>query len=190
MARKLIFVTGGVRSGKSSFAEELAVHTASITGGPLHYIAAGQASDDEMLFRIKRHQKDRDESGFNWTTWEKPTALHELSESFKQNDIILLDCLTTLLNNEFFHSESFNNREFQHELIYSIKEGIIQILNACDTLIIVSNEVLNDFLGESELVLTYGKLLGHLHQFITQLAEEAYLVEAGVPVKMKGEQTA
>ncbi|MDQ0273238.1 bifunctional adenosylcobinamide kinase/adenosylcobinamide-phosphate guanylyltransferase [Cytobacillus purgationiresistens] len=188
MARQLIFISGGVRSGKSSFAEELAADIANLTNGRLHYIAAGQASDNEMDLRIKRHQEDRANSGYEWKTWEQPTELTKLSTSFQHGDIILLDCLTTLLNNEFFRGNSLNDPEYQYEVMYEIKEGIIQILSQCHTLIVVSNEVLNDPLGNNELVMAYGKTLGELHQFVTSLADQAYLVEAGIPLQMKGGQ--
>ncbi|WP_404323027.1 bifunctional adenosylcobinamide kinase/adenosylcobinamide-phosphate guanylyltransferase [Cytobacillus firmus] len=184
----LIFISGGVRSGKSSFAERTAAMLAMRTEGKLHYIAAGKAYDPEMEARIQRHQDDRDKSGLDWTTWEKPFALEEISGNFNHQDIILFDCLTTLLNNELFRAEDlWRNREYQENLSSDILMDITEIRKNCRTLIVVSNEVLNEPIYKNELVITYSKLLGTLHRNIVDMADEAYLVEAGIPIQMKGE---
>lgn len=183
----LIFISGGVRSGKSRFAEKLAAEIAAKTGGQLHYIAAGVASDAEMNERILRHQCDREESGLNWKTWEKSTRLQELAGTFTHTDIILLDCLTTLLNNEFFSKdEQWMDHAFQREVMNNIIDGIKQIAAKCHRLIVVSNEVLHDPPVDNELVFIYGKMLGQLHQQIVAKANQAFLVEAGIPILMKG----
>lgn len=190
MAEKgeLIFITGGVRSGKSSFAELLAVRLASKSGANLHYIASGQASDLEMKERITRHQKQREESGYKWTTWEQSVELAQLSTVFHDNDLVLFDCLTTLLNNEFFkNGNQWRERPFREEITQSILKGIAMIQRSCKSLIIVSNEVLFEPTGTSELVFTYGKVLGNLHQAIVARASHGYHVEAGIPLLIKGE---
>ncbi|WP_264740981.1 bifunctional adenosylcobinamide kinase/adenosylcobinamide-phosphate guanylyltransferase [Cytobacillus firmus] len=184
----LIFISGGVRSGKSSFAERTAAGLAIKTEGKLHYIAAGKAYDPEMEARIQRHQDDRDKSGLSWTTWEKSSALEEISGNFNNQDIILFDCLTTLLNNELFRAEDvWRNREFQENLSSDILRAITEIRKKCSSLVVVSNEVLNEPIGKNELVITYSKILGTLHRNIVDMADEAYLVEAGIPIQMKGE---
>ncbi|EWG09495.1 bifunctional adenosylcobinamide kinase/adenosylcobinamide-phosphate guanylyltransferase [Cytobacillus firmus] len=184
----LIFITGGVRSGKSSFAERTAAALAEKTDGKLHYIAAGKAYDSEMEARIQRHQDDREKSGLGWTTWEKPSVLEEISGNFNHQDIILLDCLTTLLNNELFRAEDgWRNREFEDKLSSDILRAINEIRQKCRSLIVVSNEVLNEPIGENELVFTYAKILGMLHREIVKMADKALLVEAGIPIQMKGE---
>ncbi|MBN8203809.1 bifunctional adenosylcobinamide kinase/adenosylcobinamide-phosphate guanylyltransferase [Bacillus sp. NTK034] len=184
----LIFISGGVRSGKSSFAERTAAGLAMKSEGKLHYIAAGKAYDPEMEARIQRHQDDREKSGLSWTTWEKPSALEEISGNFNNQDIVLFDCLTTLLNNELFRAEDdWRNREFQESLSFDILRAITEIRKNCRYLIVVSNEVLNEPIGKNELVITYSKILGTLHRNIVGMADEAYLVEAGIPIQMKGE---
>lgn len=141
-----------------------------------------------MEARIRKHQDDRDKSGLGWTTWEKPSKLEEISGNFSNQDIILMDCLTTLLNNEFFRAEDlWQSSEFQENLSSEILRAIIEIRKKCSCLIIVSNEVLNEPIGENELVFTYAKILGKLHKEIVKLAGEAFLVEAGIPIQMKGE---
>ena len=70
---KLTFISGGVRSGKSSYAEKLLVNEAQKNGGRLVYIASGVATDSEMQARIERHKSDR--STHSWTTIEQPVEL-------------------------------------------------------------------------------------------------------------------
>ncbi|WP_174734604.1 bifunctional adenosylcobinamide kinase/adenosylcobinamide-phosphate guanylyltransferase [Mesobacillus harenae] len=183
----LIFISGGVRSGKSSFAEKIAADEAALRKAGLHYIATAQISDTEMKERVAHHRTDRLNSGHIWKTWEQPVRLLELANSFDSHDIVLLDCLTTLLNNEFFKADmQWKDHLFQECIIQSILAGITQIKSNCQLLIIVSNEVLNDSTQNNELVLTYQKMLGELHQHIVSMAEQAFLVESGIPLAMKG----
>ncbi len=185
---KLIFISGGVRSGKSSFAEKTAMELTKITQGKLHYIASGVAFDTEMKDRIKRHQQQRNEGEQQWETWEEPYFLDNLSMVFQPNDIVLFDCLTNLLNNLLFQTEERLLDPFFHEEIKkSIIEGIFSIQKNCHTLIVVSNEILNEPIHSSDLVLVYAKLLGRLNQQVVAMAKEAYLVETGVPICMKKE---
>ncbi|MEK5391576.1 bifunctional adenosylcobinamide kinase/adenosylcobinamide-phosphate guanylyltransferase [Margalitia sp. FSL K6-0131] len=187
---QLIFISGGVRSGKSSFAEKLAIEYAKQQNKQLNYLACGRASDTEMASRIQHHQETRRTSGLPWKNWECPVDIKGISPAFSKGDVVLLDCLTTLLNNELFQSgSSWEQVAFQQNVYDTIMAGIDAIQEQCSVLIIVSNEVLNEELHKGELVYTYAKLLGHLHQSIIQQSAVAYLVDAGIPFLMKGEQT-
>jgi adenosylcobinamide kinase / adenosylcobinamide-phosphate guanylyltransferase len=181
----IIFISGGVRSGKSSFAEELAAKLAGDSDAQLHYIASGQASDPEMIDRISRHMKDRERSGLNWITWEQPRDLARLAPCFSKNDVVLLDCLTTLLNNEFFQG-SWQEPGFREGMVSSIIEAVRQISDSCNALILVSNEVFHEPLADNELVFCYISTLGNLHQKVVSMSSQAFLVESGVPIMMKG----
>lgn len=183
----LVFITGGVRSGKSTFAERFAVEKAIETGGSLHYLATGVASDSEMEKRIEKHQKDRAESKLQWKTWEQSTHIEELAKEFRQTDILLLDCLTTLVNNELFTHESEWDESFLQNVFDRILTGISGLRESCSMLILVSNEVLYDSIRDSELVFQYSRLIGKLHQQIVCLANTSYLVECGVPILMQEE---
>lgn len=185
MAR-IIFISGGVRSGKSQLAEELAIKRAQWYGKQLHYVATGERSDKEMLERITHHQQSRQKSGQHWKTWEQPREIHQLASNFSANDIILLDCITTLLNNEFFYDNRWSNQAYQLQLGEKLLKDIKELASAANTLILVSNEILHDVMSEEPLVRVYGKLLGTLHQRIVEVADEAYLVESGCLIRMKG----
>ncbi|WP_257346883.1 bifunctional adenosylcobinamide kinase/adenosylcobinamide-phosphate guanylyltransferase [Pseudalkalibacillus decolorationis] len=179
----LIFITGGVRSGKSSFAEKTAIQLAKKSGAHLHYIATGVPSDREMRKRIQNHQQQRQESIIQWQTWEEPREISKYSQHFSEKSIILLDCLTTLLNNHLFSTESESIPDTVEKAIINEIDSLKDI---CQTLVIVSNEVLNESVQDNALVYTYKKLLGKLHQQLVQQTDQAYLVESGIPILMKG----
>lgn len=190
MAEKssLIFISGGVRSGKSRFAEILAGKWKKQISGQLHYVASGQPSDQEMKERIMRHKQDREYSGFHWRTWEIPRNLSPLSSVLSKDDIVLLDCLTTLLNNEFFHDEGcWKDKDFSETIYYKILGEIKQVVKQARATIVVSNEVLWEPMADQGLVFSYSKVLGLLHQSLVKECDYAYLVEAGIPILMKGE---
>lgn len=185
-ASSLIFITGGVRSGKSSFAEKKAEQIANETGGQLHYLATGVPSDREMMERINIHQRDRVEGKYGWKTVEKPVQIGMLADHFSHEDIILLDCVTTLLNNELFSFEQKWDQPFLDKVRESVVTGIFEIKNRVSVMIVVSNEVLYEPLHGNQLVFTYGRLLGQIHQQLVKEADQAFLVEAGIPIVMKG----
>ncbi|MFJ7726478.1 bifunctional adenosylcobinamide kinase/adenosylcobinamide-phosphate guanylyltransferase [Neobacillus sp. NPDC097160] len=184
--QSLIFITGGVRSGKSSLAEKLAIERKRNKDGQLYYIATGVPSDSEMQKRIEMHQKDRQTGEYQWKTIEKPIQIGTLADSISDNDIILLDCVTTLLNNELFSTEQTWNGSYLKQIKEDIITGIIAIKNRAGTMIVVSNEVLHESLMGSELVFLYGRMLGQIHQDLVREADQAIIVEAGIPIIRKG----
>jgi adenosylcobinamide kinase / adenosylcobinamide-phosphate guanylyltransferase len=185
-AKSLIFITGGVRSGKSSYAERKAEEIASKTGGPLTYLATGVPSDPEMIERIEKHQCDRSAGTYQWKTVEQSIQIGTLASHFNDKDIVLLDCVTTLLNNELFSSEQKWEEIFIETVKSNVVTGIISIKNRAGTLIVVSNEVLNEPLLGNEMVFIYGRLLGQIHQYLVKEADQVFVVEAGIPIVMKG----
>ena len=92
-AGQLILVTGGARSGKSTFAEQLAARE----GNHIAYIATAQVFDEEMDFRVRLHQSRRPDS---WQTYEAPFDAHEaIRTAAQEHDLILFDCITIYLSN-------------------------------------------------------------------------------------------
>jgi adenosylcobinamide kinase / adenosylcobinamide-phosphate guanylyltransferase len=173
----LVFISGAVRSGKSTFAEQV-VRKYVRKDGQAQYIATSIRMDDEMDERITHHREQRMQGNIRWQTWEQPRNIHELT--FRKEDVVLLDCLTILTANElFYHVEDVFNR---------IYEGITHIKEQCSTLIIVSNEIFSEGLPEGEMTRHYMKLLGKLHQQIVADADEAYVVVHGIARKMKGRE--
>ena len=105
----------------------------------------------------------------HWKTWEQPVSIGKLASNFKCDDIVLLDCLTTWLNNElFFVEDKWQDEAFQAALFEQMCQGIHAISGQVNTLIIVSNEVLNEPIGDNVFVIHYSPLLGKLHQSIVE----------------------
>jgi len=177
-ASSLIFITGGVRSGKSHFAERTAEEIALGTGGSLIYMATGVPFDFEMKERIKKHQQDRETQQVRWNTVERSVNIGDLAPLVHVKDIVLLDCVTTLLNNELY-------LEGTGRVYDKIISGILALKRQAGSLIVVSNEVLNEPISENRLVLSYKRLLGSIHQRLVMESDQAFLVEAGIPIRMK-----
>lgn len=184
----IIFITGGVRSGKSSFAETTAVYYGGQT--LIHYIATSARQDGEMLHRIKRHVDDRERSGYRWKTWEQARNIHELEYNFEPNSVILLDCLTNLLTNELFYGweekrEQWLQKDYRKAVYKKIIDGIIA-LSEENTLIVVSNEVNYGMPLRDSGSYYFAQMLGILHQDIVQISDWVYQVEQGLPILRKG----
>lgn len=182
----IIFISGGVRSGKSSFAEQKAIHYAELYGQPLNYIATSRSDDEEMQERIFRHEAERLASGFDWTTFEIVNYFPENIQKIQIDGIVLLDCLTVLLANELFATIVAENKLQKHseKVANDIKKGINFLAVKAHTLIIVSNEIHYE-LHTDPYVKIYQQTLGKLHQAIVKQCNTAYLVEATIPRLMK-----
>ena len=185
--KELIFICGGARSGKSTFAEQIAMKQAQEKRKRLHYIATSRPTDAEMKHRVRLHQQQRAQSGADWKTWECPMDLDQIASAFQSTDIVLLDCLTILLSNELFAQNDDEAPVTTSQIIFNILHGIKMITKKAGMFIIVSNEVLYESVLDNSIVQTYQEILGQLHQEIVKVATKAYAVEAGIPVLMKGD---
>jgi len=170
---KLIFITGGARSGKSAFAERLAADAA----GKRAYLATAQALDAEMVRRIELHRRRR---GDAWDTFEEPLAIAELVGKLAgRYRMVLLDCLTLWLSNVMARSER------DSEITDKVEE-LAAALRAFDgTLLAVSNEVGLGIVPDNPLARRFRDLAGFLNQRIAREADEAYFLAAGLPLKIK-----
>jgi adenosylcobinamide kinase / adenosylcobinamide-phosphate guanylyltransferase len=180
MEGKVIFVCGGVRSGKSAFAEEIAVALSKKKSCSLHYIACGKAVDVEMKQRIDRHQQDRRDSNAGWKTWERPSQIGEIADQFTVRDIVLVDCITTLVTNELF-GEGDLPKGVTEKVVYDIK----RIASNAGAVILVSNDVFCEPLSRNEIVKHFVHTLGAIHQQVTAIADTAYSVNKGIAVMKK-----
>ncbi|MBI5049977.1 MAG: bifunctional adenosylcobinamide kinase/adenosylcobinamide-phosphate guanylyltransferase [Nitrospirae bacterium] len=182
---KIIFVIGGTRSGKSSFA----LNEASNYKGQKAYIATAEALDKGMKERIEKHKKSR---GDGWDTIEEPLKISDVLAHIRgKYNIIVLDCLTLWLSN-LIHNNSDINREIKNlikVLQNSELPGLAQRSGAGQTLnsklFVVSNEVGMGIVPDNELARRFRDFAGLLNQKIAEIADEVYLVTAGIPVKIK-----
>jgi adenosylcobinamide kinase / adenosylcobinamide-phosphate guanylyltransferase len=182
--RMAILVTGGARSGKSTFAEKLAALLNDKQG---IYIATAQIYDEEMRERILLHQEQRHQSGFNWITIEEPyelsKQLKQVSESDGDAPIVLVDCLTLWLSNWLLRYE--HDPDKSEKLTKKIDE-LLEAASSCKgQVLMVTNEVGSGIVPEYPLGRSFRDLAGKMNQRLAALCDQVFLVTAGIPVELK-----
>lgn len=170
-AGSVTLVIGGVRSGKSKFAEDLILSS----GLKAYYLATGRAFDDEMQERISIHQERR---GAEWETIEEPLALADtISNSSFNDSAILVDCITIWVTNLMLAKAD----------VLRECELLISVLNETKIpIIIVTSEVGKGIMPDNEMAREYGDLLGLVNQRLVTAASEVFQITAGLPMKLKG----
>jgi adenosylcobinamide kinase/adenosylcobinamide-phosphate guanylyltransferase len=176
-AELITLIIGGARSGKSRFALELANnYILSKEGGKKAYIATAQDMDDEMRERIEKHKEERSQE---WATFEEPLNISTLiSDIHKSYDVILLDCLTLWLSNMLL-----SGKDVEVEIARLI--DALRITHYASRIFTVSNEVGLGIVPDNSLSRRFRDLSGYLNQKMAALADEVYLVTAGIPLKIK-----
>ncbi len=172
---KLIFITGGARSGKSKYAAKLAKNISR----KVLFLATGAAKDEEMKKRIEEHKKSRPTY---WETVEKTkdiaSALLNIKSSYK---VVIIDCLTFLISNLLL--DGINEKTILEEI-----RKIVEIILKNDyTVIVISNEVGGGIVPDNKLGRKFRDTAGLANQIITESAQQVYLVVSGIPLKIKGE---
>jgi len=170
---ELILVTGGVRSGKSSYAQTIA----EASGAKVFYIATAEALDGDMYRRIASHKKSRSKS---WITIEEPIRLVKAIDSLSAENItIILDCLTLFISN-LIH-KGLTDAEVYSE----IKKIIKALRNKAALSIIVTNEVGSGIVPENRLSRRFRDLQGRVNQITAKEADRVCLLVSGLPVQIK-----
>ncbi|TKB11090.1 bifunctional adenosylcobinamide kinase/adenosylcobinamide-phosphate guanylyltransferase [Desulforhopalus sp. IMCC35007] len=177
---KLILITGGARSGKSSYALELCEKFSE----KRLFIATCPAIDSEMNERVARHREER--KGRGWQTKECPLQLEMVfEEETAEFEVVLLDCVTLWVNNVLFSTTKAHDG-LDDQLI---KEKAIAWLRAADkvkgTVVCVTNEVGLGIVPDNPLARKYRDLVGTVNQTIGKMADEVILVSCGVPFCLK-----
>ncbi len=164
-------ILGGARSGKSSYAERIALSA----NGTLHYLATAEAGDAEMANRLKRHQAQRSP---RFTTCECPLTLpEELAKRDQPGHTVLVDCLTLWLSNCLLTTpDSWAER--RAALLSQLRETQTDVL-------LVSNEVGHGIVPLGTLNRRFVDEAGWLHQAIAEQADQVTWVVAGLPQKLK-----
>lgn len=187
MKSTIILCSGGARSGKSEFAEQLAL---SLKGRKA-YVATGQALDDEMKDRIKKHQLRR---GKEWITFEIPLHLHKNWEQIKNvSDVILIDCLTMFTSNHVFAHGNINTQEDANRIESIILEELRLLLqeinNSNDkTVIFVTNEIGLGIVPENKLARYFRDITGRVNREVASAANKMYLTISGITVELKSQE--
>ena len=171
--KRIILITGGERSGKSTYAEQMAL---SLSKNPV-YIATAHPWDDEFRERIRRHQERR---GPQWTNIEEE---RELSSHDVEGRVVLVDCLTLWATNYFFANEG---REVD-EVLTELKDEFARFTRQDATFIFVTNEIGMGGVSPNAVQRRFTDLLGWLNQFVALEADEVILMVSGIPVRVKDE---
>ena len=171
--KKIILITGGQRSGKSTKAEELAL---SLSEEPV-YVATAHVWDDEFRERVRRHQQRR---GPQWTNIEEELYLsrHDLT-----GRVVVIDCVTLWLTNFFFA----NNSDVDKSLELA-KSEFDKFTQPEATYIFVTNEIGSGGVSDNALQRQFTDLQGWMNQYIAARADEVILMVSGIAVEVKSEK--
>ena len=166
----IYFITGGQRSGKSTYGQKLALE---LSDNPV-YLATSRIWDEDHKARIERHKSDRDEQ---WTTIEEEKFLsaHDFT-----NSTVVIDCVTLWLTNFFMDSNNDVDRSLEEA-----KTELSKLFRQDANFIIISNELGMGLHAETEIGRKFADLQGWMNQFIATEADKVYLMISGIPVKVK-----
>jgi adenosylcobinamide kinase/adenosylcobinamide-phosphate guanylyltransferase len=176
---KLILITGGVRSGKSNYAQQLAGNS----GKKVLFVATAEALDNEMRSRITEHRKARPPE---WQTLEAAIGIgDQIRSNISGSDIVIVDCITLLLNNIFSREYRDTRSSVEITTNNEMSNLLNQIQEIPATFIIVTNEIGSGIVPDNEMARLYRDLLGKANQKLAKQAEEVFLMIAGIPVRIK-----
>ena len=182
MASQICLVLGGVRSGKSGFAE----HRAASLGQPTLYVATGLATDDEMKERIRRHQESRPS---HWSVLEEPCKLAEklapLLKGSQSPGVVIIDSMDIWVANHLMENQSETKARIEETAMAELDRLLALAAASPQRFFMVSSEVGLSLVPPEALGRRFQDLLGMVNQKIAAAAAEVYLVVAGIPTKIK-----
>ncbi len=193
----LIFVTGGAKSGKSKFAEEMLL---KLNNGKQKniYLATSLIFDEEMKEKIRLHKKRRKNDWFTVETYKN--FENELNNFFENNDKtknnMLVDCLTNMVTNIIFEERDIDWDNFDKNLYVQIVEKLnknvensvnklLNVTNEFENVIIVSNELGMGLVPSYPLGRYFREIAGKMNQIVAEKADEVYFVVSGISMKIK-----
>jgi adenosylcobinamide kinase / adenosylcobinamide-phosphate guanylyltransferase len=166
----IILITGGTRSGKSRYAQQLAL---SLSNNPV-YVATAKLWDDDFKQRVKRHQNERDE---RWTNIEEQRKVSDLQID---NRVCVIDCVTLWLTNFFIDTK--NDIDLSLALF---KKEIAALKEKQGTFIIITNEIGMGVHADSEVGRKFTDLQGWANQYVASVADSVVLMVSGIAVEIK-----
>ncbi len=173
---------GGARSGKSSFAEQRALHYLKQSSDcQLHYIATATPFDDEMKQRIIHHQNRR---GSEWQNHETPLRLVNQLATFDRHDIVLVDCLTLWINNVIYNQ---GEPITEAQITAQVTELVSALDSSKATILCVSNEVGLGIVPMGEVSRLFVDHAGWMNQAVAKIARQVTFMAAGLPMCLKGQ---
>ena len=168
--KKIILITGGQRSGKSTKAEELALQ---LSDNPV-YLATAHIWDEEFRIRVQKHKERR---GPQWTNIEEEI---NLSKHDVTGRVVVIDCITLWLTNIFYQADSEVDKSLE-----AAKKEFDAFTQHDATYIFVTNEIGLGGVSTNQLQRKFTDLQGWMNQYVAQKADEVILMVSGIPVKVK-----
>ncbi len=182
MPKQLTFILGGARSGKSTYAEQLAAQR----GTHVLYVATAQAFDQEMAARIAKHRAERPAT---WHTVEAPRglgAIFDMAAEVRPWDVVLVDCVTLLANNVIAPMPTpIDAAEAEAALRAEVDALLAAYAQSRAAWIVVSNEVGLGIVPAYPLGRVYRDVLGRANQVLAAAADEVLFMVAGLPMRVK-----
>lgn len=178
MRSKLFLVTGGARSGKSRYAEELV----ESFGDKVSYVATLEAGDAEMSRRVERHKSRRPRS---WRTVEAPLDVVEAIAG-SEEPVVLLDCLSGWVSNLLLAHEDDGEEEVLDTVVGAVEELLSMVRESEKTVVVVTNEVGSGVVPAYPLGRWYRDVLGLANQRVAAEADAVCLMAVGIPLVLKG----
>ena len=175
--KRLILITGGQRSGKSAYAEKLAL---SLSDNPV-YIATAHVWDDEFRQRVEKHQERRGPQ------WENIEEEKWLSRHIINNKVAVIDCITLWCTNFFYnHTAKEWEQPSVDDALREIEEEFDRFTAQDATFIFVTNEIGSGGTSTNPMQRRFTDLQGWMNQHIAKMADEVILMVSGIPLKIKG----
>jgi len=166
----IYFITGGERSGKSSYAENIAIE---LSDSP-YYLATSRIWDTDFEKRVERHISDRDK---RWTTIEEEKHIGSVDVEGK---VVVIDCVTLWLTN--WYVDTKNNIE---ECLEKCKSELDTLFKKEATIIIISNEIGMGLHAQTEVGRKFTELQGWINQYIAKKSDRAIFMVSGLPLQLK-----
>lgn len=194
--KRIILVTGGQRSGKSTYAEKLVLEMAAAQGGDGRavYMATSRIWDEEFARRVQIHKERR---GAQWINIEEPKSLGNHNV---EGRVVLIDCVTLWSTNFFFDlsegiggevkstmsaEEAERSVSLVERTLEAVKEEFDRFVEQDATFVFVTNEIGLSGVSENKVQRQFTDLLGWLNQYIASRADEVVFMVSGIPVKIK-----
>jgi len=184
---KIVLVTGGARSGKSTFGEKYIAELAS----RIAYIATAIPFDDEMKSRILHHRDSRPQE---WTTVEKYFEIDRVIPSIAvEHNGIILDCVTLMVSNMMLEAPDVDWENPDPSKVNDIQEAalthakaIVEALRASSMSgVLITNEIGMGIVPENPMARAFRDIAGRVNQAIAAMSDEVWLLVSGIPVKIK-----
>ncbi|PWJ55038.1 adenosylcobinamide kinase/adenosylcobinamide-phosphate guanylyltransferase [Dyadobacter jejuensis] len=166
----LTYISGGARSGKSAYAQQLAL---MLSPNPV-YVATAHIWDEDFALRVQRHREER---GPEWSLMEREQGLDQLPLS---NRVVVVDCVTLWLTNIFMSAN-----EDPDKTLAQFKREVDGLLAQSATLIVISNELGMGLHADTTLGRRFVDLQGWANQYVAQRADRAILMVSGLPLQLK-----